>query len=94
MMAEMEQLSCADLLSDAFDADAAERGHGTNIASHSEPNFKVGDDGSVDISDITLLVDFLFVGGPTPDPYEAADIDHDGMVNIIDLCAMVDLLFL
>ena len=49
----------------------------------------------VDISDLVYLVDYMFVGGPEPDPLWVADIDDCmGVIDISDLVYMVDFMFL
>ena len=48
-----------------------------------------------DISDLVFLVDYMFVGGPAPDPMWQADMaDCNGEVDISDLVYMVDFMFL
>lgn len=48
-----------------------------------------------DISDLVFLVDYMFVGGPAPDPIWQADIaDCNGEIDISDLVYMVDFMFL
>ena len=49
----------------------------------------VNGDGSVNISDVTALVDLLLAGGTAP---AAADVNGDSSVNISDVTALVDML--
>ncbi|MEW6050427.1 MAG: S8 family serine peptidase [Candidatus Zixiibacteriota bacterium] len=49
-------------------------------------------DGAVDISDLQAMIDFLFFGGPAPDPY-AGNVDGLGGIDISDLSYLVDYLF-
>ncbi|MBR5674064.1 MAG: hypothetical protein IKW97_06650 [Muribaculaceae bacterium] len=49
----------------------------------------VNGDGSVNISDVTTLIDLLLGNGSTS---EAADVNGDGSVNISDVTALIDLL--
>ncbi|MFQ5500204.1 MAG: S8 family serine peptidase [Candidatus Zixiibacteriota bacterium] len=50
--------------------------------------------GSPDIVDLTMLVEFLFDGGPAPVPPEAGDVNCDGLSgDIVDLTYFVDFLF-
>ena len=50
--------------------------------------------GSVDISDLSIYVDFLFHGLPFPaDCNQEEDVDASGSVDISDLQAMIDFLF-
>ncbi|MEW6051575.1 MAG: S8 family serine peptidase [Candidatus Zixiibacteriota bacterium] len=53
-------------------------------------------DGSLtgpDISDLSRLVDYLFFGGSTPDPVNAASFDCNMTIDISDLTILVDFLF-
>ncbi len=47
-----------------------------------------------DISDLVFLVDYMFLGGPTPSPPQAADCDGNGQIDISDLVYLVDYMFL
>ena len=49
--------------------------------------------GTVDVADLTFLVDYLFAGGPAPVFAESADLDSSGGVDVADLTFMVDYLF-
>jgi hypothetical protein len=50
---------------------------------------------TVDISDLVYLVDYMFVGGPAPDPLWVADMDDcTGTIDISDLVYLVDFMFL
>jgi hypothetical protein len=49
--------------------------------------------GSVDVSDLTYLVDYLFGGGPAPVCLEEADVDGSGSIDVSDLTYIVDYLF-
>jgi hypothetical protein len=53
----------------------------------------VNADGSVNIADITYLIDFLFSGGPEPPIMEVADLDCNGSVNVADITYLVEYLF-
>ncbi len=55
----------------------------------------VGDtntDGSVNISDVTTLVDYILNKNPNPCDVNACDVNNDGMVNIADVTALVDII--
>ena len=65
---------------------------GTNIDSYPLVNPwgpKCGDvnnDGSVNVADLTYLIDYLFFGGPVPVPYHCtADVNCDGIVDLTDV---------
>ncbi|MFQ5498188.1 MAG: dockerin type I repeat-containing protein [Candidatus Zixiibacteriota bacterium] len=49
--------------------------------------------GSVDVVDLTILVDYLFAGAPLPPVPEAADIDGNGTIDIVDLSMLVGKIF-
>ena len=53
----------------------------------------VGDvnmDGSVNIADVTTLIDYLLGGDESLIDIVAADVEQDGMVNIADVTALID----
>ncbi len=50
-------------------------------------------DGQIDISDLIMLVDFMFADGPPPEVLLTADIDGNGTIDISDLVAFVDYMF-
>jgi subtilisin family serine protease len=48
----------------------------------------------IDISDLVYLVDYMFNGGPPPDPYYVGNIDGVGeSIDISDLVYMIDFMF-
>ena len=47
-------------------------------------------DGSVNISDVTALIDLLLGGGTISNP--AADCNQDSSINISDVTALIDYL--
>ena len=53
----------------------------------------INHDGSIDITDLTYLVDYFFGGGPPPPCLEEADVNGDGSVDITDLTYLVDYMF-
>lgn len=58
--------------------------------------FKTGDansDGSVTMADIVFLVNYLFKGGPKPDPLWRGDANGDCKVTIADIVYLVSYLF-
>lgn len=67
----------------------------TPITSSTPPQVVPGDmdgNGSVSISDVTLLIDYLLSGQPgnVNVNAEAADVDGDGNVSISDVTALID----
>lgn len=50
-------------------------------------------DGRINIGDAVFLVDYLFKGGPAPDPLEAGETNCDGALNIGDIVFIIAYLF-
>jgi hypothetical protein len=50
--------------------------------------------GNVDISDITVLIAYLYLGGPPPTPLEAGEIDSEEGIDISDLTVLIAYLYL
>jgi hypothetical protein len=53
----------------------------------------VNGDGSVNVGDVVVLVDYLYRNGPPPQPPEAGDTNCDGYVNVGDVVYLVDYLY-
>ena len=53
----------------------------------------INDDNSINVSDLTYLIDFMFRGGPDVPCEEEADLNLDEATNIADLTYLVDYLF-
>lgn len=49
--------------------------------------------GSVTAADIVFIINYVFKGGPTPEPIEAADITADGDINAADIICLVNYVF-
>ena len=49
-------------------------------------------DGSVDLQDVTALIDHLLGGDPQPFDKDAADVDGNGEIELADLTALIDTL--
>ena len=49
-------------------------------------------DGSVNISDITLLIDYIISGEVPQDMFVYADVNGDGSVNVSDITAVIDII--
>jgi len=60
------------------------------------PVFKCGDingDESVNILDVTYLVNYLYKGGSEPGSEEAADVNNSGEINILDVTHLINYLY-
>lgn len=58
------------------------------------PAFLVGDtnaDNKIDYADATYLSNYVFKGGPAPDPLARGDMNNDGKVDALDVWALFDL---
>jgi Zinc carboxypeptidase/Immune inhibitor A-like, MAM domain/Dockerin type I domain len=47
----------------------------------------------VNIKDITYLINYLYKGGPIPDPIQAGDANGDGIMNIKDVTYLINFLY-
>jgi hypothetical protein len=50
-------------------------------------------DGVVDIEDVVYLINYLFLGGPAPDPLELGDASCSGVVDVTDVVYLINYLF-
>ncbi len=50
-------------------------------------------DGKKTVSDVVFLINYLFKGGPEPDPKELGDANCDGKVTVSDVIYMINYLF-
>ncbi|HDS00834.1 MAG TPA: hypothetical protein ENO22_02015 [candidate division Zixibacteria bacterium] len=58
--------------------------------------YLIGDtnnDGSINISDAVHIVNFVFISGPPPLPYESGDTNCDGYVNVSDAVWIINYVF-
>ena len=49
-------------------------------------------DGSLDVTDIILIVGFVLGGEPTEEEFLTADITQDGTLNILDVIGLVSII--
>lgn len=59
-------------------------------------DFMCGDanaSGSIDIDDIMYIIDYMFTGGPEPQPYESADVNCSVDIDIDDIMYIIDYMF-
>ena len=50
-------------------------------------------DGVIDMADVLFLINYLYKGGPAPDPLEIGDVTCDGEVNIEDVLFLINYLY-
>jgi photosystem II stability/assembly factor-like uncharacterized protein len=50
-------------------------------------------DGKITVSDAIYLINYLFKGGPAPDPLLSGDADCDGQVKVSDVIYLINYLF-
>jgi len=50
-------------------------------------------DGEISVSDVVYCINYLFKGGPTPDPIQSADANYDGDVSVSDVVYTINYLF-
>ncbi len=53
----------------------------------------VNHDGEIDAGDAVYLINFLFLGGPPPDPFFLGDVNCDDVVNTADVIYLINYLF-
>jgi len=53
----------------------------------------VNGDGVVDLGDVLHLINYLYKGGPAPDPLEAGDVNCDGVVDLGDVLYLINYLY-
>ena len=51
-------------------------------------------DGSVNIFDIAAIISYLYMDGPEPYPYDAANVNGDATINIFDITHLIAFLYL
>jgi len=50
-------------------------------------------DGNVNVGDVVYIINYVFKGGPAPDPMQAADANGDCTVNVGDAVYLVNYVF-
>jgi hypothetical protein len=61
-----------------------------------KPSFLRGDangDGVINSADASYLINYLFVGGPEPGPFDSGDTNCDGVINGADVAYLINYLF-
>jgi hypothetical protein len=49
--------------------------------------------GTVNILDVTFMINYLYRDGPAPDPPEAADVNGSGNINLLDITYLISYLY-
>ena len=60
------------------------------------PDYPCGDvntDEQIDLLDAVFLINYIFVGGPAPQPLSLADVDCSGRINIADCVCLINYIF-
>jgi len=50
-------------------------------------------DGQINAGDVVFLINYLFIGGPAPQPLSAGDINGDCAINSADVVYLINYLF-
>jgi protocatechuate 3,4-dioxygenase beta subunit len=61
------------------------------------PPVLVGDvtgEGSINVADVLFLINYLYIGGPAPDPLMTGDANCDGEINAADVVYIINYLFI
>ena len=59
-------------------------------------DYVVGDvsgDGIIDLEDVLILINYLYKGGPAPDPFGAGDTTCNGVIDLEDILYLVNYLY-
>ena len=54
----------------------------------------VNKDGNVNSGDVVYLINYLFVGGPEPQPWKSGDVNCDGSISSADIVYLINYLFI
>ncbi len=50
-------------------------------------------DGNIDVDDAVFLINYVYMGGAEPDPFEAGDVNCDDVINLLDIVVIVNYMF-
>jgi hypothetical protein len=48
----------------------------------------------INSADVVYLINYLFISGPVPQPWQAGDANCDGTINSVDVVYLVNYLFI
>jgi agmatine/peptidylarginine deiminase len=92
LIAQAPDSSCVDsfwvVAEDEFSADTQ------MVSLHVYVCGDANQDGEIDIADVVHLINYLFINGPPPQPWEAGDANRDGVVDIADVVYLINYLFI
>jgi hypothetical protein len=57
-------------------------------------NGDANNDGEINVADVLFLINYLFAGGPVPDPWVNGDVNCNGGINSDDVVYLINYLFL
>jgi len=60
------------------------------------PPVKIGDvtgNGTIDAADVVFIMNYLYIGGPAPNPSQIGDANCDGGINSADVAYLINYLF-
>jgi hypothetical protein len=80
----------------ARDADRQWSGYSNIARTTASGTYLCGDanaDLTVNVADAVYLVNYIFKGGPAPDPAEAGDANGDGDINVGDTVYLINFVF-
>ena len=84
--------SCRVRISDASDGNPSDVTDGFFAITNYVPGDATGDK-VVDVGDVVYLINYLFKGGPAPNPMAAGDVNGDCVVDVGDVVYMINYLF-
>jgi PKD repeat protein len=68
-----------------------------NEATRALPVVRCGDvnrDCVVNIADVVYLINYLYIGGTAPEPWQTGDVNCDGTINVSDVVYLINYLFI
>lgn len=68
-------------------------GNGSNDTNTTVQCGDINYDGLIDIDDVTFLVDYVFSGGPAPQPAWIGDMNGNGGIDVDDIVYLIDYVF-
>jgi hypothetical protein len=70
--------------------------YSNRVMTYVEQSYRCGDangDEAISIADAVYQINYIFRGGPAPDPVEAGDANGDGNINVADAVYLVNYIF-